>query len=44
LFAHFDQNGIFLGDCFIATPEGALLFARAIIVEPGHLAEVDEPG
>ncbi len=35
--AHFDKNGDYLGDYFIATPEGALVRASAIIVEPDRL-------
>jgi hypothetical protein len=35
--AHFDNNGDYLGDYFIATPEGALVRASAIIVEPDRL-------
>ncbi|MGB8542878.1 MAG: hypothetical protein WCD49_14710 [Candidatus Acidiferrales bacterium] len=35
--AHFDKNGDYLGDYFIATPEGALVRASAIIVEPERL-------
>ncbi|MGA8223183.1 MAG: hypothetical protein WB780_16150 [Candidatus Acidiferrales bacterium] len=37
VLAHFDKNGDFLGDCFIATPDGALLRASAIIVEPDRI-------
>jgi hypothetical protein len=37
VLAHFDKNGNYLGDYFIATPEGALIRASAIIVEPDRL-------
>jgi hypothetical protein len=35
--AHFDKNGDYLGDYFIATLEGAPVRASAIIVEPERL-------
>jgi hypothetical protein len=34
---HFDKNGSYLGEYFIATPEGAPLRVSAIIVEPDRL-------
>lgn len=37
VLAHFDKKGDYLGDYFIATPEGALIRASAIIVEPDRL-------
>lgn len=37
VLVHFDQNGGYLGEYFIATPEGAPLRVSAIIVEPDRL-------
>ena len=37
VLAYFDKNGNYLGDYFIATPEGALIRASAILVEPDRL-------
>lgn len=37
LLVHFDKNGGYLGEYFIATPEGAPLRVSAIIVEPDRL-------
>jgi hypothetical protein len=42
--AHFDKNGNYLGDYFIATPEGAFLHASAIIVEPDRLIVASDRG
>lgn len=37
VLVHFDNNGNYLGEYFIATPEGASLRVSAIIVEPDRL-------
>lgn len=37
VLVHFDKNGSYLGEYFIATPEGAPLRVSAIIVEPDRL-------
>jgi hypothetical protein len=37
VLAHFDENGGYLGDYYITSPEGNSLRANAIIVEPGRL-------
>lgn len=37
VLVHFDKSGSYLGEYFIATPEGAPLRVSAIIVEPGRL-------
>ena len=37
VLVHFDKNGSYLGEYFIATPEGAPLHVSAIIVEPDRL-------
>ena len=37
VLAHFDQNGGYLGEYYIVTPEGAPLHASAIIVEGNRL-------
>jgi hypothetical protein len=37
VLVHFDKNGGYLGDYYIATPDGAPLRASAIIVEPDRL-------
>jgi hypothetical protein len=37
VLVHFDKNGDYLGDYYMATPEGAPLRASAIIVEPDRL-------
>jgi hypothetical protein len=37
VLVHFDKNGDYLGDYYIATPDGAPLRASAIIVEPDRL-------
>lgn len=37
VLVHFDKNGDYLGDYYIATPDGAPLRASAIIVEPERL-------
>jgi hypothetical protein len=37
VLVHFDKNGNYLGEYFIATPEGAPLRVSAIIVEPDRL-------
>jgi hypothetical protein len=37
VLVHFDKNGSYLGEYFIATPEGAPLRVSAMIVEPDRL-------
>ncbi len=37
VLVHYDKNGSYLGEYFIATPEGAPLHVSAIIVEPDRL-------
>jgi hypothetical protein len=37
VLVHFDKNGSYLGEYFIATPEGAPVRVSAIIVEPDRL-------
>jgi hypothetical protein len=37
VLVHFDKNGDYLGDYYMATPDGAPLRASAIIVEPDRL-------
>jgi hypothetical protein len=37
VLVHFDKNGDYLGDYYMATPEGAPLRVSAIIVEPDRL-------
>jgi hypothetical protein len=37
MLVHYDKNGSYLGEYFIATPEGAPLHVSAIIVEPDRL-------
>jgi hypothetical protein len=37
VLVHFDENGSYLGEYFLATPEGAPLRVSAVIVEPDRL-------
>lgn len=37
ILVHFDKNGNYIADYYMATPEGAPLHASAIIVEPDRL-------
>ena len=42
VLVHFDRNGDYLGDYYMATPDGAPLRASAIIVEPDRLIVASE--
>jgi hypothetical protein len=40
---HFDKNGTLLDSYLIATPDGAPLRAKAIVVEPDRLIIASDP-